>query len=690
MRQLRWLILPLVVPLAWAALVAVGCRSRSTDEPIRRKEVAVEPPVVEGPSAGSASHTGAGGKGGAEDADREGPMGRDAGTPARRADSKPTAGIEGGDAGAAMLASEQRWADVLQPGRSTRRRCILLAPRGPILLDLVISIGGMELGAANSKLVESVAEDLGLSGGDKRLAWDELLQLPLVRSGWLGNRTVGGNPNEGPPAEYDADGDGLVGLDELGPFLARSVSDQQPLNVRDAGISGDVPTVSPFGPGDADRDNVLSPSEVGALEAVLARLDLNGDGVLAPVELRPDSAMGPFASTGRDTLLEVRTVEVFEDSPQGLLVEEGAAKSDGRSNRRERAFSPSESDRRRKLARKIRSVLAAYSASNALDRTQWANVSDRNWSLLDRNQNGWVDADEALLLVALPPDATLIIQFPWPIADAPAIAMNRGNRPDNGGPKGLVREASEAQESRSAGIDAVCIGSRVRRFIWHPRELTARVELPDVVLQVAVEDGLGAQPREAFQRQLVAAMQDSEFGQLFLTALALEENAFDLLDRDGDGQLTESETWNAWRWMVVRQAAPIRVEFQREATPWSILADADGNRRLSALELGMLSARLLVFDRDGDGGLVADELPLVVELELRRAGPGEALSRMDAAGREAGLQFPLDWFAAMDVNGDNVLDRGEFLGETSDFRQMDANEDGFIARSEVYVARSTN
>ncbi|RMF40802.1 MAG: hypothetical protein D6753_10870, partial [Planctomycetota bacterium] len=114
------------------------------------------------------------------------------------------------------------------------------------------------------------------------------------------------------------------------------------------------------------------------------------------------------------------------------------------------------------------------------------------------------------------------------------------------------------------------------------------------------------------------------------------------------------------------------------------------DRRLTRMELESLPERYAAFDQDGDGGLTPSELPLVVELNLQRNEPGLALLRNAPMGPMATGQDPADWFSAMDVNADGVVDLDEFLGETTDFQQLDADSDGFISRREVYQVEPGN
>ena len=88
-------------------------------------------------------------------------------------------------------------------------------------------------------------------------------------------------------------------------------------------------------------------------------------------------------------------------------------------------------------------------------------------------------------------------------------------------------------------------------------------------------------------------------------------------------------------------------------------------------------------DRNEDGRLEFDELPINLTLGFVR-GPSEQLRELfvvPAEQRDSG-DAPR-WFRSMDLNKDGDVSRREFLGDATQFDELDHNSDGFLDSSEA-------
>jgi Ca2+-binding EF-hand superfamily protein len=191
-----------------------------------------------------------------------------------------------------------------------------------------------------------------------------------------------------------------------------------------------------------------------------------------------------------------------------------------------------------------------------------------------------------------------------------------------------------------------------------------------------------------FFRQQFALVDRAGRGSVTLADLERPELAslralFPLADRDEDGRLTEKELLRSLdlyaRWLGV----PVTLTVSGRRSGLFELLDADGDGRLSLRDLKTAPARLLAWDRNGDGFLTPDELPPAFELDWSIGPP---------ARRPAPRSRPRDetlpsWFLLMDTNGDGDVSEGEFIGSVEEFRRLDTNGDGLISPAEARAVR---
>lgn len=122
--------------------------------------------------------------------------------------------------------------------------------------------------------------------------------------------------------------------------------------------------------------------------------------------------------------------------------------------------------------------------------------------------------------------------------------------------------------------------------------------------------------------------------------------------------------------------------------PLERVLDHDQDGRFTRRERQALAGLLTAIDRNQDGQVAADEVPVPLRLAVTLgADVHRLLSQPTGAARTIAAQTtslaPPDWFLGMDKNGDRDLSRTEFLGTFEQFRKLDADRDGLLSVAEA-------
>jgi Ca2+-binding EF-hand superfamily protein len=165
---------------------------------------------------------------------------------------------------------------------------------------------------------------------------------------------------------------------------------------------------------------------------------------------------------------------------------------------------------------------------------------------------------------------------------------------------------------------------------------------------------------------------------------------FDLLDRNGDGRLTEAELAAYLDGVQERQAraitSAVSVLLSDEGHGLFELLDRNRDGKLSLREI-RAAARLPAQLGAGKDGLAREDLPgsYQVAVGLSQA----SFDRLGGRGVFSPRGMPLlaldwsrpglVWFDKMDRNRDGDVSPREFLGSHDDFRRLDADGDGLIS-----------
>ncbi len=548
----------------------------------------------------------------------------------------------------------------------TRRRLVALAPGGPVVMELAVSIGTLSLQEANRQLTAALAEEV-FQGLEEPVQWNDLLDQPLIQSGWLGNLIADEDQVDQLVGMYDVQRDDVVTLDELGAFLSRGLARNASLIVDDIGAAPDsAVNQSPWGRTDLNQDHTLDESELSELSGTVMQFDFNGDTIVSAQEINQaqgDQMAGD--SMSRSTMLETSTLATAEDLE---------------------AKDPEEMNKAvRQLAR---TVLQHYTFLDGIPRQQWSSWPDSRWELLDANQDQLLQGRELDQLATLPVDVQIYLRFP-----AQKLPDPDGREKDSATTDGTVamnvrEQAAQVDEAPNDAYQMWAWGAEDgQQFNWQVTPGGGRIDVGGCSLDIAVQDAFSGDGPRMLKQQLSAALKEPQLQAFFRNQLQLQDDSFELLDADGNEQLDDKEFDRVWRWLSSRQSSRLLGRWMTSARPWFQLMDADGDRRLTPVEVAQVSADLRRLDANQDDQLTPNEMPLMVQFEInrtdRRLQPG-LLAQLSGDEEETAVDG--DWFSAMDTNRDGFVSGVEFLGDTDDFDLIDANKDGFLERSEVYGA----
>ncbi len=533
-----------------------------------------------------------------------------------------------------LAAGGNKW----QPtGSWTTRRLVALAPSGPCLIELSLSIGEQDIEQAASEMLGEIASEL-LAETPETITWEDLLAMPLVRSGWLGNLVADEEQQETLISMYDTSADGQVDRDELPAFLSRGLSRSSALQLIDAGTADDVNVNdSPWGIADENGDLVLDAAELSALPASILRLDLNGDAAVGLQEV----SQNRMQDRGMESMSRA---SMLDEIPSVVFLEQQA----------EEASQTAEEFEQRQ-SKQVSNIVKYYTSHlDSVSREQWPNWSDAQWKSIDLNEDQRIQAEELEALWEMPAQGRVFVRLPAADQSKEAYVL-------------------QAIVEPSAG------------FHWKSSLQGGQLTFPGGTVNVRIDDAFGDLAREQLRSRLQFALGNAQLKAFFTSQLQLSDGAFEVLDADGDLQLDDQEFDSVWRWLSARQAARLVARWSVPGQPWFQLADQNADGRISEPELRGFPLRLRSMDANGDQRLTPDELPLTATLELSRSDSRLAANFLDAAPPQND-QPAADWFAAMDTNRDGVLNKSEFLGSQEAFAGLDSDKDGFVARDEVVVA----
>jgi Ca2+-binding EF-hand superfamily protein len=251
---------------------------------------------------------------------------------------------------------------------------------------------------------------------------------------------------------------------------------------------------------------------------------------------------------------------------------------------------------------------------------------------------------------------------------------------------------------RKAGVPAL---QALRTEVFNPSQrampLAAKVERSDpsaVAFTLgdahiglsASEQQFGQFPRQFFEqqfRQADAGKKGVLDRKQAMSAQFLSQ-IFDLVDRNGDGKVTEKELKAYLDMQSEGAGCRLQLTITDEGRSLFDLLDASGDGSLSLRELRTSWSRMKPLARS-DNGLSRQDVSRRLDVSIGQAQrrirvvPGQP-RRATVAGRTKAT--PL-WFQKMDRNQDDDISPREFIGSDEDFRKLDADGDGLISATEA-------
>jgi Ca2+-binding EF-hand superfamily protein len=547
----------------------------------------------------------------------------------------------------------------VDPNQSTER-VLLLLPGGPIILQLSITIDGQPYLAEQEKILDEMISSAD-ANEDGRLAWEEAIASPTFRVGRMSRNQpkLEGDRLTIFLKQHDANGDGHVARAEARLLLAEN-SGGPGFSVQTfAGRQQSISLLS--------ADGVVLNSDTGGTgrSPFEILLDTDADGILSRRELQASSWRLKLRDKNDDDALEFS--ELFDQSGRLSVVSRAA---------QGRATPPPPivwmlgpladweglwSQLQQRYVRDGRLTADSFPNSRSMLVT------------LDKNGNALLDRDELTGLNDVKPHLA-----------ATANLGNAGEKVD------ALKVSLDLPDTTASGA----LDAAGRSFA---------VDLPGVRVAL-VADNARENWRQGVEQRAKSSLAQYDIDKNgYIEQSELPEGVRQPLtqqiqswDANGDGKVYLEELIDFFGRSQRPNWSRVSVGAAAQDHPLFYALDANGDSQLGLRELESASERLLSFDKNDDGRLAADEVPVSVRIAISRAvyvnqlvqsGTAIGRGRVVAAGQvePTTTSHPV-WFTRMDVNRDGDVSRREFLGPLEKFTTFDTNGDRFIDAAEAAAA----
>jgi Ca2+-binding EF-hand superfamily protein len=566
----------------------------------------------------------------------------------------------------------------VEPAYGTER-IMILAPDGPVIVELRMSIDGQPHTGALDELVAEVLR-LADTNGDGRPTWQEVVESKRFKYGQLGNVAIEGEYGGKQVLEmYDQNRDGTVDAAELPRFLTRNAGSARSFSVRgtaDHRVSAgrESPLWQLL---DSDGDGALSEEELAEAEPRLWSRDSDDDEILSAAELAaPPSVMPGMAAPRR------------RRGPDAVKLLGPHADWDSVRFELERAYAGARSLKPDSLPR-----------------------HPELFALLDENGDGRLVKTEFPRLDTLPPHLVLAVEFGRRREEE--VGATEVGESEDGAPEDRKSEVgksevgeskvSELVNSKSADVAPALPPVRpptIRLVSVDPSladgeatvdEIGVRVTVPiaGTTLTVYLNDMALGGSETARADQLLAQFDADKNG--YLEASEVPENAvqqfgaFEAVDADEDGKIYTPEIREYLVGQQAAQRAQIHAKVEDREDRLFALLDANHDERLDRREVAQAADGLQALATRRPGQITAGDLPEVLMLGLAR-GNAQNLDALftppPARVQTVAADLPR-WFRSMDANADGAISRREFIGPLAKFDELDANGDGLLEAAEA-------
>lgn len=516
------------------------------------------------------------------------------------------------------------------------KRFILLAPSGPLIVDLVLRINGEAYEVTHERLVE---EALAAADEDQdgQPTWEEVANSPRFAYGQFGNLAIANEEQKSQLIRmYDRDRDSLVDRDELPRFLTRNAGGGRAFSLRSSNeYRSDNRTRSPVRLAlDTDLDGAITDEEFRAAPARLLKHDSDDDEIVVLNDFKSTLEERPGQMSNRRRTTEPDTALLIDDRTKWNYAEY--------------------------------SLRELYAYGDQLKPSDWPMVPEL-YGQLDQDQNQLLDKDELEGLADVPAHVELLAEF------------------------GAEQDTSMEDAESGPRLDIEIVAPEIEAFVVaiHRHGSRISVELRDAEVEFFVnEDPSLINYRQVAQNQFVMLDEDKN-GYLdedeFPDSLPGFAVPLEAVDQNGDGQVYAEELA---KFLYLRQAAyrgQVRARAADQEDALFTALDHDGDGRLNAKEIHRSSDRLRTMDHNDDGRLQSHEIPGSMVVGFIRGNPQQdnALFTMPTTNAARRAARAPRWFQGMDANGDGEISSREFVGTNAKFQHLDTDGDGFVSTEEV-------
>ena len=539
----------------------------------------------------------------------------------------PAVVVRGGRGGYALLEREN--ADPQDP----YERFAILTPGGPVVVQVALTVNGQPFRTVREKLIDDM---LAAADKDKdgKATWDEAATSPRFT---LGRLRFSSEQKQSMIHALDRNADGQVDRPEVRQYVSQYFSAPAFVlnanaysgyggvfvaNGRIVSTGGAQADLRPLL--DTDADGALSDKEIAAGAERLKTRDADDNDLLYPEEISGQTvAQGQVAAQRR----------LQQEAVQLSVLLGPVATADGLFAALSQRYKNADGDM----------IGARFTAIPSL------------FAALDKNNNGILGKEEVLGLNDVQPHVELTVDLGNPSAGGVAL-------------KSVAAELVTSSESAENTV----------------------LELPGVRLSFIANRA--APPAASYEQNAKAMlMQFDKDSNGYLEKSEVADNVAQQLamwDENEDGKVYAEEITASYARLAAPQTSQVAANVASQGNSLFQTLDQTGDSRLSLREMRAASARILALDKDADGQITQHEIPATYTVTFGLGNSGFGY-RVVQVGAMPGGAAPApagngpEWFTRMDRNNDGDVTLKEFLGDETEFKQLDANADGFIEAKEA-------